>query len=986
MNSPRRSLLRLAVATCLTLLLVPGVVMAQTTGTIQGFIKADNGDPIPGVTVTVRNTETGAERVVITDAEGFYKATALVSGVYSLTASLEGMQTLQQDNIQLLLGQTIDVNFEMGVEAQAETIIVTSESPIVEVSRSAAASYVGALEIESLPISGRDFKEFALLTPTVTNETDRGFLHVSGQRGIYTGMNIDGTSGKSAFFGYGRGGEATENDGLVVAQDSVKEFQVFTNSFAPEYGANGGGYINVITKSGTNELKGSGFWFFRDDSLSEDIPATPLEVFRGNPGGSPVDEFERQNWGASIGGPIKKDRTHFFFSYDQTTRDEPFTDDLRTRGAYDAILLRGQSDPNFLALVEGYSPNNDGTAAPDPVNGRTATGLFVRSVDNLILFGKLDHQIGNNHNLGVRVNYTDYERTSSFKDEESLKTEDTSSLIGSFLSVIGSNAINDFRLQWAEDNLDRLSQRVGEPIEAQIRFRFGDRDSVGKFDFLPILAEEEKLQLQDSYSYLFGDHDLKFGVDYQKDDLAQLFAGSKDGRYDYNSMANFLANVASSARIYFGNVTFPNYDETQELYGLFAQDSWRQSANLTLNFGVRWGKTDNPSGLTHIFPFGESIPDDDHFAPRFGFAYSPGGTGRDVVRGGIGLFYGRTPTLLFASQVQENGIFPNYGRVIVEPGDSGFVQLGEPIPNQSPPLDTIPSTSYLNPDFQDAETMRLNLGYERQLGTAWSAGVDVIYAEGENLQRNFDDNAQIESRDEFGRPIYSDDPVNPNLATIFVRRSNGESEYTAVTLKVNRRWSGRYQLQAHYTWSEDKDTDSNERSATTVTVSDPDNLRYDWGLSSRDVENRFVLSGVVEVPWKIKLAGILKIQDGIPYTGIDANTNLPNYPTNGPDPRAVLNGQRLGRNTFRNEGLSQLDVRITKAFDLGRFDIDLFAEIFNLFSDHSFTLQDGGEGDFDTTSQQQPLLPNGSPNPEFGIPDRRVTPLQQWQLGLRLSF
>ncbi len=985
MHFPRTNPFRGILVVCLVLLSV-SAAQGQTTGTIQGFIKADNGDAIPGVSVAVNNTQTGAERIVITDAAGYYRASALVSGLYSVTASLEGMQTLQQENVELLLGQTLDINLEMGVEAQAETIIVTSEAPIVEVSRSSAASYVGALEIESLPISGRDFKEFALLTPTVTSENDRGFLHVAGQRGIYTGLNIDGTSGKSAFFGYGRGGEATENDGLVVAQDSVKEFQVFTNSFAPEYGANGGGYINVITKSGTNQMQGSAFFFFRDDSLSEDIPSTPLDDLRGVDGSRPVDEFERKNWGASFGGPIKKDRTHLFFAYDQTSRDQPFTDDLRTRGAYDAILLRGQTDPNFLALVEGYTPNNDGVAAPDPSNGRTATGLFVRSIDNLILFGKLEHQIRNQHTLGLRLNYTDYERTSSFKDEESLKVEDTTSLIGSFLSIIGSNAINDFRIQWAEDNLDRLSQRVGEPIEALIRFRFGDRDQVGKFDFLPILVEEKKVQVQDSYSYLFGDHDLKFGIDYQKDDLAQLFAGSRDGRYDYNSIDDFLNNNASRARIYFGNVTFPNYDETQELYGFFAQDSWRATADLTLNFGVRWGKTDNPSSLQHVFPVAESIPDDDHFAPRFGFAYSPGSTGRDVIRGGVGLFYGRTPTLLFASQVQENGLFPNFGRVTVSPGQSGFVQLGQAIPNQSPPLDTIPSTSYLDPNFRDAETLRLNLGYERQLGTAWSAGVDMIYAEGDHLQRNFDDNARVASRDEFGRPIYSGDPINPNFNTIFVRRSNGESEYTALTLKVARRWSGRYQLQAHYTWSEDKDSDSNERSATTVTVSDPANLNYDFGLSSRDVENRFVLSGVVRMPWEIKLAGILKIQDGIPYTGIDANTRLPNYPTNGPDPRAVINGQRVGRNTFRNEGLTQLDLRVSKVFAVGNFDIDLFAEVFNLFSDHSFTVQDGGEGDFDTTSQQQPLLSDGSPNPEFGVGDRRITPLQQWQLGVRLSF
>ena len=196
--------------------------------------------------------------------------------------------------------------------------------------------------------------------------------------------------------------------------------------------------------------------------------------------------------------------------------------------------------------------------------------------------------------------------------------------------MLNANAINEFRIQQATDNLDRLSQRVGEPIEAQIRFRFGDFDSVGKFDFLPIFVEEEKLQVQDNLSYLFGDHDTKFGIDYQKDDLAQLFAGSRDGRYDFTSPEAFLANEASNVRIYFGSVQFPNYDETQELLGVYAQDSYKPNANLTLNYGIRYNATYNPDNLPHLFEEGRNIPDDtDNWAPRFGFAYAAN-EGRDV--------------------------------------------------------------------------------------------------------------------------------------------------------------------------------------------------------------------------------------------------------------------------------------------------------------------------------------------------------------------
>ncbi|MCG8460818.1 MAG: carboxypeptidase regulatory-like domain-containing protein, partial [Holophagales bacterium] len=499
MRSLHSRTLRSSLAVSLLLLLVPLAAQAQVLGTIQGYITDSEGAALPGASVDVENVETGASRTVFTDGNGYYRARSLASGKYNVTATLDSFQATRREDVSLFVGQTLDINLELAVESVNEVITVTSEAPLIESSRSSAADYVSQEEIQALPILGRDFKEFAFLTPTVQDDPERGFITMSGQRGIYSGLNIDGTSAKSAFFGYGRGGEATENDGLVVAQDSVKEFQVITNGFAPEYGANAGGYINVITQSGTNTLRGTAFYFYRDDSMSADIPSSPLDDARGRDGSRPVDEFERENLGISIGGPIAQDRTHFFFSFDQTDRSDPITRNIDTPGVYDLILQRGESDPNFLRLVEGYERNADGSA----------TGLFLRDVDNLILFGKIDHQFTDSVSGNLRANITDYERFSSFKDEESEKIEDTTSFVGSLVAVVGDAAINEFRVQLASDELDRLSQRVGEPIEAQIRFRFGDNDSVGKFDFLPIFVEEDKLQVQNNFSYLFGSHDLK---------------------------------------------------------------------------------------------------------------------------------------------------------------------------------------------------------------------------------------------------------------------------------------------------------------------------------------------------------------------------------------------------------------------------------------------------------------------------------------------
>ena len=970
MSSFRVQFARVAVISMLVLLVPVAAQAQQVLGSIQGTVTDSDGAALPGVTVETTNVDTGASRVVVTDERGFYKARSLASGDYTVTASLEGFQTTRQDGVQLLVAQTLTINFSLGIEEVSEVITVTSDAPLIETSRSSAASYVSEEEIQALPIAGRDFKEFAFLAPTVQNDPERGFITMSGQRGIYSGLNIDGTSAKSAFFGYGRGGEATENDGLVVAQDSVKEFQVITNGFAPEYGANAGGYINVVTQSGTNDIKGTGFYFFRDDSMVEDIPSSPLDDARGRDTSRPVDEFERDNYGLSLGGPIAKDRTHFFFSYDQTNRDEPTTQTLDTPGIYDLIVQRAESDGRFLALLDGYDRNPDGSAI----------GLFLRSVDNQILFGKIDHQFSDSVSASLRANLTDYERFSTFKDEESEKIEKTDSLVGSVVAVIGDSAVNEFRIQAASDQLDRLSQRVGEPIEAQIRFRFGDFDSVGKFDFLPIFVEEDKTQIQNSFSYLFGAHDLKFGIDYQEDDLAQLFAGSRDGRYDFNSPEDFLNNEASNVRIYFGSVQFPNYDETQSLLGLYAQDSWQASDALTLNFGLRYNATDNPGDLAHLFPEGREIPDDDdNWAPRFGFAYSPG-EGRDVFRGGIGIFYGRTPSLIFASQVQQNGLYPNFGRVNVQPGDIGFVPLGQNIDNENPPLDAPNSPSYVDPSFEDPETLRFNFGYERELGGGWKSGVDLVYAEGENLQSNDELNRTYEF-DEFGRPIALPDRPNPDFNEIFVRRSVGESEYKAVTFKLDKRYNGRYQLQAHYTWAEDRDTDSNERSATGVTISIPNDPGYDWGLSDRDVEHRFLASGLVELAWGIKLSGIFEFRSGRPFTAHDAGADFrycgfSSLGFNCLDPRAVVNGEVVERNSERNEDITRLDLRLTKGFNFGDWTIDVFGEVFNVFNEHGFEVGTG----FGNIGQRDPT------DDEFGIASNLVTDQRQFQFGVRLSF
>ena len=971
---PRARLLAtLIAATCV--FLMAGAGAAQTiTGTIEGYISDVEGDPIPGATVTATNQDTGIDRSVISDANGFYSAKALQIGTYTVTAELSGMQATRQTDISVLVGQIKDVSLTLEVGSTSEVITVTSEAPIIEVSRSGAANYIDEVAIESLPIVGRDFTDFAILTPGVQADEQRGFLTIAGQRGMYTGLSVDGADNKSTFFGYGRGGEATENDGLIIAQDTVRQFQVITNGFSAEYGRHGGAFVNVVTKSGTNEVRGSVFGFFRDDNMAEDLPSSPLDDFNDRDGSRPVDEFDSQNYGFSIGGPFKRDRTHYYFGIDQRDQDSPITRFLsgRNGSVYDVVMQRAQSEPAFAALVDGFERNADGSA----------TGLFLRSVSNQILFGKLDHQISDANLITLRANLTDYERESTFLDEESLKTEDTLSFIASMTSVVGSSGVNEFRIQSAEDNLDRLSLRVGTPIEAQVRFLW-NRARVGKHDFLPIFVEESQLQVKNDFSYLFGAHDMKFGVDYSKDDLAQLFAGSRDGLYDFATPEDFLNNEAIAARIWFGDSTYPNYDETQEALAFYGQDSLKRD-NLTINYGLRYTSTDNPDGLDHLHPDGRQIPDTENLAPRFGFALAQD-EGRSVLRGGIGFFFGRTPTLLFANQVQANGVPPNYGRITVGPGENGYVPLGTPIDNENPPPGIIPAISYVDPEFDDAQTLRASIGWERELGGGWSTGVDAVYAEATGLQRNADFNRVFNGYDDYGRPMWDGrNEECPGLdgiecAEVLVRQSRGDSEYQAVTLKVNRRFTDRHQLSAHYTWGKDRDTDSNERSATGVTISDSGNLDYDWGLSDRDVKHRLVVTGMIQLPADFQISGILNYKSGTPYTLVDFGVDrayCSSVGWNCPDYRAVMNGVVVGRNSERNESIQTIDLRVGKFFRFGDdMRLDVFVEAFNLFDEHSFEV-----------SRNQRNVWNGVVPDDLGIPSFLVTDPRQLQVGGRFSF
>ncbi len=718
----RRRVYALAAVLALALAL-PATSAAQSLASVQGFVSDGTGASLPGVTIELVDLERGQRRTAVTNQGGYFALRAVPSGEYDLVASLAGFRTSRREGVRLLVGQSLEVDLRLGLAAVEETVVVTGQAPLLEVGRTGVAGYVTEDEIDNLPISGRDFVRFALLKPTVQVDA-RGRISLSGQRAVNSGLTIDGADAKSAFFGFGRGGLAREGGGALVAQESVQEFQVVTSGYSAEAGRSGGGAMNVITKSGTNELSGSGVLFLRDDRMAARLPRSPLDAARGVPADDAryeVDEFRRYNWGASLGGPIRRDRTHFFFSYDQTAQNQPFLRDIRGRGQYDAVRSA------FPELVAGYLPNDDGIAAADPDRGRTASGRFLRETDNLILFGKLNHRATERHALALRYNYTDYARVSDFVGEESRRFVKSHSTVGSVVSVVGESGVNELRVQYAYDDFDRHSHLPGSALQAHFAIYNPSFGSFGKPWWLPVTNDERKLEIQERFSFVSGNHELRAGFSLSHDALSEFFVGNADGAYDFDTLQDFAAGTPARAVIFFGSMENPNFVVSQQILGAYVQDSWSPNRRLTLQAGARWDGTVNPGSIEHVLPEGRRIPNDlDNFSPRAGLVWSP--DPGSVVRAAGGVFHARTPTLLFSTAHTDTGIYPRYGNAIVSPGETGFVPLGGPIDNDSPPRGLIPALSHFDPGFEDPRTIRFNLGYEREIRGDVAASLDLLHA------------------------------------------------------------------------------------------------------------------------------------------------------------------------------------------------------------------------------------------------------------------
>jgi hypothetical protein len=915
--------------------------LAQVTvggASLNGTLTDSSGASVPNAKVTVTNPATGLTRTTETSGAGLYIFSDLPVGAYNLTVEARGFKKLKQDRIPLQMGAsaTVDVRMEVG-DAGKETVTVAGEPPVVETTRSSAASNVSAQAVANLPINGRNFIDFTLLTPAVVRDVRGGDLSFDGQRGTDNSLLVDGGDSNNLFFGQASGRTGFSGRPYVFSEDAVQEFQVNTVGYPAEVGRAGGGVINVVTKSGTNDIHGTAFEFFRDKGLN-------ANTFTQNEVGGPKLPYHYNQFGGTVGGPIKKDKLFYFFSYDgqRNTQNEVLAPNIAPTGAALTALA-----PYLAPYITGQNTN--------------------------VYMGKVDYNISPNDRLSVRYNASRYtgvneENASptSALDHTGNDLVNTNNVSGWYTKVVGNATVWDLRFNYVGDSEPGLANVTGIP-ETQIV----NGITFGQNDFSPRYTNTKAYQPIVTASYAYGRHNFKAGVDFNFERDDNYFPGFFAGGYVFPSYAAFLTGKPSSYTQGFSSsggaapISHPDVNE----WALFIEDNWHASDHLTLNLGFRYDlsiyrqpTTLNQSpGLIADGQLTNRIPlDRTDVGPRIGLAYKVGNDDKTVIRGGYGVFYARTPGLLLSTAILQNGIdvltyqltsnLPTYPNVLTAPPTIGL----------APPSIDLFDKNYVSPRIQ-----QWNFQVERQLASNLSLTVGYLGLHGVHLTRSRDVNllsevAKTGTISTTGQKIiYYANPgvngparLNGLLGRITVFDSGADSSYNAGFIQLNKRFSRNFQVLASYTWSKEIDDDPDSTSVVVGNAGDDAKIvqntllpNLDRGRGANDVTSRFVFSSVWDLNYAHSLSNsvakalasgwslsmISSIQSGLPVnigvTG-DPNGDGNNYNDRAPG---------VGRDTLAGPELMDLDARITREIPIReRLKLRLIFEGFDVTNRANF--------------------------------------------------
>ncbi len=633
------------------------VTRAADQARIQGTVRDASGAIIPGAAVTARQKETGFSRSATSDDEGYFILHSLPTGTYDVTAENRGFAGQTQAGIQLVLGQQLTLPFVLQIAAVSSSVEVQASTLEVSLNQSQIGGNVTPQVVTSMPLDGRNFVDLASLVPGVTvagsGPTSSGIPVSGGQQLRSKNLVMDGASEKEDYGGGFRGNYSLE---------AVREFQVITNRFSPEFGRSSGGIINVITKSGTNDLHGSLYGFFRTDNLDARNPV----AVRKPP-------FHRYQYGASAGGPLVKDRTHFFGSYERQDLDSP-----------------------RIVVTPVFKDN-----VPGPRQG------------NLALV-KIDHQYLSSQRLSVRYNLGNSDEKNLFVGETVLPSagvsskNHTQSVVANNLYSISPTRLNETTVQFAR------SSRIYTPNDPVGPMLMRPSWISGRMAIAALTSRrEDRVQVVDNFSWFRGKHSVKFGAD--------INFVKVDGTTDYNFGGTYMwvSDVPSAPPFsYTQNMGDPRVVVDNSVLAFYFLDDWRVNKRLTFNLGVRWDGETNAGGSSH---------DWNNFAPRVGFAWDFLGDGKGAIRGGFGMFYDQVSLIATNDAELYNGSRIT-GIRISNPN------YPDPFSGKTP-VPVIPQKRLLDPDLRAPYSHQSSIGLEREIADRWVLMADYVFVRGAGLLR-----------------------------------------------------------------------------------------------------------------------------------------------------------------------------------------------------------------------------------------------------------
>ncbi len=921
------------------------------SASVSGVVTDPSGAIVVGATVTARQTDTNLASSTKSDNQGRFRFPYLKVGNYEVIVHQQGFADTTRA-VSLTVGAAFELSIPLAVESAQETVTVESEPAVMETARTQVAGTVMQNEVRNLPLNGRNFLDLTLLIPGVS-PTNTASTQLFAETSAVPGQGISVASQRNFSNSFIADGLSANDDaaGLVITfypLDVVQEFQVVTSGGQAEFGRALGGYINMVTKSGTNDLHGDVYGFFRNQDFNAANALTHQTL--------PITQGQ---YGASLGGPILKDRSFYFANFEQR-------------------LLNQAGNPVITITPANITSINSRLSSIGYQGPLLSTGEYANPVHNTNFLAKVDHRFSENDLFNARYSFYDVNATNSrgvgglsaVSAAAGLNDIDHTVAISN-IYTFSSNTVNETRAQFTNSNLQAPPNDLLGPAVS-----ISGVASFGRLSGSPTGRLDRLFEIVDNVSHQKGPHALRTGVDFLYNDLTITFPQSISGSYAFSSLANFLTGKYSTFTQTFGNPVVP---QSNPSFGVYAQDEWRVNPRLTLNFGVRYD-----------LEFLKTITTDtNNVSPRIGFAWSPFANSHTLVRGGAGIFYDRVALRPLANALLSGGNTTDISQAQLLSTTLNFGQNGAPVfPNVLPVAPTGLPVSFttMDPNIGNAYSEQAGLEIEQQITGKSTLSVSYQHLRGAHLIVSENLNAPTCTA--------AVDPVNLCRANPAFQNNKqytpaADSEYDGLSVSYVQRPVKWGSFRVSYTYSKALDDVSEFFFSAPLNNF---NVHQDWGRSDDDQRHRLVFDSSIHTSmaaghtfWQsfshgFQLSGILSYYSAFPFnivTGANTIQGTSGRPCFGLAASACTIDQMIGRNTGTGFDAFNLNTRLSRTFALGeRAHLEAMAEMFNALNHPNYAVPNSSFG--------TGVYPN-APSATFGKPTAVADP-REAQLALRLNF